>query len=85
MTDLLQSVRLALPTMEWSVATVGADGPMQLYTGKSADWAVQLVCRFDGQKMGTARTGALVLKLPDDLATEAKTAAEHAFKKARTP
>ena len=48
------------------------------YTGPG-EWVVQLVCLDDGQMMGTATTGNLIMRLTDELAKKTERRARAYF------
>ena len=65
----LAEIKAELRLMTWEMQSHGIGSH---FTGRGPKWTVQLVTLASGERMGAATAGTLVMRLPDDLALEAK-------------
>jgi len=90
MKEILDSVEMALNLPFWTWESAKPHEPMTHFTGRymgTRVWTVQLVCIDDGpgaarrvvQRMGTAVSGSVILKLTDELAELAEQRARAYF------
>ncbi len=73
----LEEIEAALSSLSWTCAT--PHEPMKHYTGRGK-WVIQLVCLDDGQRLGTATCGNVIIKLTDELAEKAEVKARLCLK-----
>ena len=80
--EILEKYATALTLPLWKWESAAPKDKMTHFTGRytgPGEWVVQLVCLDDGQQMGMATTGDLIMRLTDDLAEKTERRARAYF------